>query len=99
MTGRPPARKLWPWGAAALSGALLALCYPSWNQGWLCWIALTPLLCALWFSDDGGSPESFRGRRAWLKNAGLGFCAGVVFFCITFSWLTTVTDLMSPRIL
>lgn len=89
MTARTLARNLWPWAAAASSGVLLALCHPGFNQGWLCWFALTPLLCALWFSGDGGS-------RPWLRNAGLGFCAGVVFFSITFFWLTTVTDLMSP---
>ncbi len=92
MTARTFAARLWPWLAAASTGVLLALCFPRYNQAWLCWIALTPLLCALWFSGDGG-------KRPWLKNAGLGFCAGVVFFCIVFFWLTTVTDLMSPRIL
>ena len=87
------AKALWPWIAAASSGVLLGLCYPGWNEGsWLSWIALTPLLCALWFSGDAG-------KFAWLKNAGLGFCAGVVFFCITFSWLTTVTSMMSPQFL
>ena len=91
MTARPLAANLWPWLAAASSGVLIALCFPGWNQGGLCWIALTPLLCALWFSPE---PK----KRAWLKNAGLGFCTGVVFFGITFSWLTTVTNLMSPRI-
>lgn len=91
MTARSLAANLWPWLAAASSGVLLGLCYAGWNQGQFCWIALMPLLCALWFSAE---PK----KRAWLKNAGLGFCAGVVFFCITFSWLTTVTDLMSPFI-
>src|SRR5579862_1108587 len=100
MTARTAARKLRPWLAAASSGALLAFCYPGWNQGWwLCWVALTPLLWALWLPGDGGAPEKFRRKRWWLRCAGLGFCTGVVFFCITFSWLTTVTDLMSPRIL
>ena len=95
MTARAlsgPARAAWPWVSAASSGVLLSLCFPGWNQGWLCWIALTPLICALWFSGDGG-------RRPWLKMAGLGFCAGVVFFSMTFSWLTTVTGLMTPHLL
>ena len=82
----------WPWLAAASSGVLLAFCYPGFNQSWLCWIALTPLITALWFRRGNG-------RHRWLNNAGLGFCAGVVFFCIAFFWLTTVTDLMTPRIL
>jgi len=62
---------------------------------WLCWIALTPLIWALWFSPDAGN----QGRWTWLKKAGLGFCTGVVFFSMTFFWLTTVTGLMEPRVL
>ncbi len=92
MTGRALVRKFWPWVAAASSGVLISLGYPGYGQAWIAWIALTPLLTALWFSGDGG-------RRPWLKNAGLGFVTGVVFFCMTFSWLTTVTGLMSPHIL
>jgi len=94
MTGLARLRILFPWAAAASSGFLLALCYPGWNQGWLCWLALTPLLWALWFA-----PDSSRGFRASIKKAGLGFCAGVTFFCTVFYWLTTVTGLMEPRFL
>ncbi len=75
--------RLWPWLAALLTGWLLTLCFPPWNQEWLCWLALTPLLSAVWLS--GG------GRRTWLRNAALGYCAGLVFFWTVFSWLTTVT--------
>jgi apolipoprotein N-acyltransferase len=92
MTGRELPRRLWPWGAAATSGILLALCFPGWNQTWLCWIALTPLIAALWFSTN-------EGRWRWLKKAALGFCTGLFFFCTVFFWLTTVTDLMEPRAL
>lgn len=62
----------------------MALCFPRWDQGWLCWIALTPLISAIFFST---------GHRSWLKNAALGYCAGAVFFWMAFGWLTTVTVL------
>ena len=42
-------RNLWPWLAAALSGGLLTLCFAPFDQSWLVWIALAPLLAALWF--------------------------------------------------
>src|SRR4051794_1427533 len=41
-------RALWPWLAAVASGVMLALTFAPWNQGWLIWIALVPLLCAVW---------------------------------------------------
>src|SRR5258706_8677293 len=65
----------WPWLAAALSGILLALCFPRWDQGRLCWIALTPLGAAT-FASEG------RWRRA-----ALGYLAGVIFIAGTFWWL------------
>jgi apolipoprotein N-acyltransferase len=84
----PPARTalsrlggLWPWGCAALSGLLLALCFPGWDQGWLVWIALTPLIAAVWL------PRPSPTRRPWLRHALLGYMAGLVFFPITFYWL------------
>ena len=73
---------LWPWACAALSGFLLALCFPGWDQGWLVWIALTPLIAAVWLS-----PAPSRSRRPWLRHALLGYVAGLVFFPITFYWL------------
>jgi len=71
---------LWPWLAAALSGFLLALCYPTWDQAWLTWLALTPLIAAVWLS-----PPST--RRPWLRPTLLGYLTGVIFFTLTFSWL------------
>ena len=32
------------WGAPLLSGAMLALCFPTWHLYFLAWVALTPLL-------------------------------------------------------
>jgi len=74
--------RLWPWLAAVSSGVLLTLCFPRWNQGWLAWIALTPLVCAVFFSQN-------TGRRTALRKAALGYVAGLVFFTSTFIWLST----------
>lgn len=76
-TYRSRLTRLWPWAAAVLTGVLLTLCFPPWNQGWLCWIALTPLLSAV--LGAGG---------VWRK-AVLGYVAGLVFFTSTFYWLST----------
>lgn len=76
-------RVLWPWAAALLSGALMTLCFPRWNQSWLCWIALTPLISAVLIP----------ARNPWWKNMTLGYCTGLVFFWWAFSWLTTVTGI------
>jgi len=73
--------RFWPWLAAVVSGLLLVLCFPRFSQGWLCWIALTPLIAAVWFGKNGGI------KRAAL----LGYITGLVFFWGVFSWLTTVT--------
>lgn len=88
-TRRPPQRlsltsSLWPWIAALTSALLLAAAYPPFDQGWLCWIALTPLICAVWFAPR---PP----RRNVLRTFALGYLWGLVFFSITFSWLITVT--------
>ena len=76
----------WPWLAAICSGFLYAACFPPFNLTWFCWIALTPLIAAIWFS--GGE-----SRHPWLRNLLLGYVAGLTFFWIVFSWLTTVTIL------
>ena len=67
-----------------LSGLLATLCFAPFDQTWLCWIALTPLLAAVWFSGEGK-------KRRWVRDLGLGYLAGVVFFWSVFSWLHTVT--------
>ena len=83
--------KAWPWAAAALSGLLLTLCFPPWDQGWLCWIALTPLICAVFF-------QPATGRFLPLRKAALGYVTGLVFFPGTFFWLsTTLSELYSNR--
>jgi apolipoprotein N-acyltransferase len=75
---------LWPWLAAILSGALATSCFAPFGWTWACWIALTPLLAAIWFSGEGK-----KRRRA--RDLALGYVAGLVFFWAAFSWLRTVT--------
>jgi len=77
-------RSLWPWLAAIVSGLLYAACFPPFNYDWLCWIALTPLLAAIWFS--GGE-----SKRRWTRDILLGYVGGVSFFWSVFPWLRTVT--------
>src|SRR5437660_5042059 len=78
--------KLWPWLATICSGLLYAACFAPFNLTWFCWIALTPLMAAIWFSGT-------ESRHRWLRNLLLGYVAGLTFFWIVFSWLTTVTVL------
>ena len=75
---------LWPWLAALSTGVLATLCFAPFEQTWLCWIALTPLLTAVWFSGEGR-------KRRWLRDLFLGYVAGVIFFWGVFYWLYTVT--------
>lgn len=72
-------------GGAALSGVLLAWCYPRFNIESLVWVWASPLMILLWFAR----PANLRhpGRRGF----GLGYLAGIVFFAINLSWITEVT--------
>jgi apolipoprotein N-acyltransferase len=78
--------KLWPWLAAICSGLLYAACFAPFNLTWFCWIALIPLVAAVWFSGT-------QSHRPWLRNLLLGYVAGLAFFWTVFFWLTTVTVL------
>ena len=80
------ALRFWPWLAAISSGLLCTGCFPPFDQTWLCWIALTPLIAAIWFSGKDS-------RHRWLRNLLLGYIAGLAFFWTVLSWLTTVTVL------
>jgi apolipoprotein N-acyltransferase len=80
------ASRVWPWLAAICSGLLYAGCFAPFNLTWLCWVALTPLIAAIWFSGQ-------ESRHTWLRNLGLGYVAGLAFFWTVLSWLTTVTVL------
>lgn len=76
--------RLWPWLAAVSTGLLYAGCFAPFNYDWLCWVALIPLLAAVWFSGENS-------RRRWLRDLLLGYIAGLAFFWTVFSWLRTVT--------
>ena len=78
--------KLWPWLAAICSGVLYAVCFAPFNLTWFSWIALTPLIAAIWFSGT-------ESRHRWVRNLLLGYVSGLTFFWVVFSWLTTVTIL------
>jgi apolipoprotein N-acyltransferase len=82
----PILKKSWPWLAATASGLLGVLCFAPFDQSWLCWIAVTPLIAAIWFSGENS-------RRRWLRNLLLGYLAGIVFFTGTFGWLGALGDL------
>ena len=79
-------KRFWPWLAAIASGLLGIACFAPLDQSWLCWIALTPLIAAVWFSGK-------TSRRRWLRNLLLGYLTGVVFFTGTFGWLGALGDL------
>ncbi len=70
--------------AAAASGALVAGLFPPFPLAAMAWVALVPLLAALW-SVEG----KHAGRRGFL----LGWLAGTVSCAIQFSWLGIVSPL------
>src|SRR4029450_9191854 len=76
----------WPWRARSARGHLSAGVFAAFNFTCLCWIALTPLIAAVWFSGK-------ELRHRWLHNLLLGYVTGLTFFWTAFSWLTTVTAL------
>ena len=80
--------RLWPWLAAAASGVLLALCFAPWKITPLAWVALAPLICAVWFSREPA-------RRPGLRAALLGYVAGLVFFTMVFYWLGALAPLFA----
>jgi apolipoprotein N-acyltransferase len=85
--------RAWPWLAAIASGLLCTACFPPFNISWVCWIALTPLVSAVWFSGANA-------KRRWLRHLLLGYLAGLVFFTTTFSWLGSLGVLFkSPPLL
>jgi apolipoprotein N-acyltransferase len=78
-------RLVWPWLAAIASGLLYAACFPPFNYDSLCWVAVMPLLAAIWFSGA-------QSKRRWARDILLGYVAGLSFFWCVFSWLRTVTE-------
>src|SRR5438046_7052859 len=78
--------RVWPWLAAICSGLLYTGCFAPFNLTWLCWIALMPLIAAIWFSGE-------ESRHSWLRSLWLWYVAGLALFWTALSWLTTVTVL------
>lgn len=69
---------------------LLSLCYPGFNQGWLVWIALTPLVCAVWF---GGAKRANAPATTASHPFALGYVTGLIYFGVTFRWLAELAPL------
>jgi apolipoprotein N-acyltransferase len=73
------------------SGVLLVLSFPSADIGGLAFVALIPLLMAVWIPQGG--------KRRGLRHFGLGYVTGFVFFATTFSWLSELAPLFhSPAL-
>ncbi|PWU05725.1 MAG: apolipoprotein N-acyltransferase [Verrucomicrobia bacterium] len=68
---------------ALLSGTLATLAFPPANFTWICWVAWTPLISALWFGH--------LGKHNLFKLFALGYLAGLSFFWISLFWLHEVT--------
>jgi apolipoprotein N-acyltransferase len=62
---------------------LLALSFPPGNQAWLAWVALTPLVWAVW------SASSLTAGALY------GYVAGITFFTATFWWLGELAPLFA----
>ena len=80
-----------PWLAAVLSGVLLILSFPPADIGGIAFVALVPLLMAVWIPQR----EKNRGRRHFA----LGYLAGLVFFTVTFSWFAELAPLFHAPII
>ena len=72
------------WTGALASGGAVALLIPPFNFGGLAWLALAPMLIALW---------SVRGKRAGLRGFLLGWAAGALSFGLQLWWISVVSSL------
>ncbi len=68
------------WILAASSGLLLVLVFPKFNMVWLAPFALTPLIVAV------------ARERRWLRRFGLGYLAGLIYWCGVNYWIQFVLD-------
>ena len=83
----PPMRQRAIWmriAAAMASGLLVAGLFPPFQFQALVWVALVPLLAALW---------SLQGKRAAWLGFGLGWLAGTLSSVVQFRWLAVVSPL------
>lgn len=83
-------RKTWGMLAAALSGVMLAMCYPGFALDGLVWVWAIPLMAALWIRGDKNAQC---GNRVKWRGFGLGWLCGMVFWLINVSWLAAMGDL------
>lgn len=90
-------KRLGPWLLALATAGLLVLCYPPWNLGGLVWVALTPLLVAIWWRPEQSTTPAPGNwwRRVWRRKHGfgLGYLGGWLFFTLTFWWIGTLGTL------
>ena len=70
--------------AAVASGLLVAGLFPPFRMSAAVWVALVPLLAAVW---------SFEGKRAAWKGFVLGWVAGTLSCLVQFNWLAVVSPL------
>jgi apolipoprotein N-acyltransferase len=68
--------------AAVASGLLVAVLFAPFDQSWLVWVAMLPLLWAL---------GSVTGKRVGWKGFGIGYVAGLVSSLVQLQWLGTVS--------
>jgi apolipoprotein N-acyltransferase len=68
--------------AAVISGLLVACLFPPIDVGFLVWVALMPLLAAVW---------SFEPKRAGWKGFLTGWLAGTVSCLVQFQWVAVVS--------
>jgi apolipoprotein N-acyltransferase len=89
----PPSwfQRAWPWAAAVASGVLLSLSFPPADVGGLAFVALIPLLLAVWKAREGRASGGFRFALGWVT--------GLVFFTTTFHWLSQLAPLFDTKAL
>jgi apolipoprotein N-acyltransferase len=68
--------------AAVASGLLVAGLFAPFDQSWLVWVAMLPLLWAL---------GAVRGKRVGWKGFGIGYVAGLASGLVQLQWLGTVS--------
>jgi apolipoprotein N-acyltransferase len=74
----------WPWAAAVATGILTGLAYPPFGIEWIIWVALTPMIAAVWFAP------AWR-KHDWLRLFALGWVAGSAGFLLHLHWIIEVT--------
>ncbi len=68
---------------------MLAVCFPPLDIGGLAFVALAPLLCAVWLRRPV--------RRAGRVHFGLGYVTGLIFFSTTFYWIGELAPLYEMK--